>query len=196
MHQDRIIPENLLTLPRFRRFASLNARNLLYMQAELTHLDSKLSTMDKTLSDMSRGLARWQVPRSWEKMAGSEEGKEHMEVVSEIQQKLEKYSMPLHSHHDIYVGLTKDQDNALQAQASILALAKPRRRSWKTLNEFVEDNGPSLMSQDKDFLGEEFFPDLVALGGSPLDPMTSFLLKYFAPLFQTKVSKCHQHGTS
>ncbi|RYC61997.1 hypothetical protein CHU98_g4211 [Xylaria longipes] len=76
----------------FRRFASLNARNLLYLQAELSHLESRLLALDLTLDKFSKGLAGWEVPRSWDKMTGSEEGKEHLELVNEIRRKLEQYS--------------------------------------------------------------------------------------------------------
>ncbi|KAI3338804.1 hypothetical protein F4824DRAFT_499177 [Ustulina deusta] len=146
----------------FRRFASLNARNLLYLQAELSHLESRLLALDMTLNKFSKGLAGWEVPRSWDKMTGSEEGKEHLELVNEIRRKLEQYN------------------NALQAQASILALRRPRRRTWKTLNEFVGYNRAALKDKDKHFLQDESYVDLVALGGTALDPMTSFLLKFFA----------------
>ncbi|KAI0549246.1 hypothetical protein F4679DRAFT_277509 [Xylaria curta] len=109
-------------------------------------------------------------------MTGSEKGKEHLEVVNEIRQKLEEYN------------------NALLAQASIAAFRKPRRRVWKTLNDFVDYNSSALKERDKHFLQNNSYADLVALGGSALDPMTSFLLKFFARLFQTEEDRRRTQG--
>ncbi|KAI1350286.1 hypothetical protein F5Y01DRAFT_315859 [Xylaria sp. FL0043] len=160
----------------FRRFVSLNARNLLYMQAELSHLESKLLALDVTLNELSRGLNGWEVPRSWDKMTGCEEGKDCLQLVNEIRGKLEQYN------------------NALLSQASISALRKPRRRDWRTLNDFVDHNSSALKEKDKRFLQDRSYPDLVALGGIALDPMTSFLLKFFAHLFQTKEDQRRTQG--
>lgn len=44
-----------------------------------------------------------------------------------------------------------------------------------------------MMPDDKAFLREEFFDDLVALGEAPSDPMTNFIMKFFARLFQSQV---------
>ncbi|KAI0974384.1 hypothetical protein F4678DRAFT_373349 [Xylaria arbuscula] len=199
----------------FRRFTSLNARNLLYMQAELAHLESKLSELDMTLEHLHKGLAGWEVLRSWDKMTGSEEGKEHLAVVNEIRQKLEQYSKtakysPIFKVSLPYSGPRSDTsstlihltqlntipDNALQAQASIVALRRPRRRIWETLIEFVndKDNHVALKDKDKHFLQDAVYEDLVALGGGALDPMTTFLLKFFARFFQTEQDRSRTRG--
>lgn len=44
------------------------------------------------------------------------------------------------------------------------------------------------MDKDKHFLRDESYVDLVSLGDNALDPMTSFLLTFFARLFQGEVS--------
>ncbi|KXH56614.1 hypothetical protein CNYM01_10717 [Colletotrichum nymphaeae SA-01] len=156
----------------FRRFGCLNSRNLLYMQTELAYLESKIIILDQSLSDISKGLTSWQVPRSWDDLVRSEdgsEGSEQLQVVKEIRHKLEKYN------------------SALQLQISIQALKRPKRRAWKVLNSYVEDDISNMMPGDKAFLREEFFDDLVALGEAPSDPMTNFIMKFFARLFQSQV---------
>ena len=61
------------------------------MQAELAHLETKLSTYDRSFDDISKGLASWEVPRSWDRL-NSEEGKELLSLVNEIRVKLHQYS--------------------------------------------------------------------------------------------------------
>ncbi len=55
-----------------------------------------------TLNKFSKGLAGWEVPRSWDKMTGSEEGKEHLELVNEIRRKLEQYSKTGHPSPPVF----------------------------------------------------------------------------------------------
>lgn len=62
------------------------------MQAELSRLESRLLTLDNSLDNLCRGLTGWQVPRSWDRLTGSEEGMEELKLVTEIRQKLEQYS--------------------------------------------------------------------------------------------------------
>ncbi|KAI1462159.1 hypothetical protein F4805DRAFT_412270 [Annulohypoxylon moriforme] len=160
----------------FRRFGSLNARNLLYMQTELIQLESRLLELDNSLDRMSRQLTGWTVPRSWNKMATSDEGRELLDLVTTIRERLEQYN------------------NALEAQASIAALERPDRRTWKVLTAFVDDDPSALLDEDKKFLDQDFYRDLVALERKSSDPMTSFLAKLFAKFFQTEEDRLHTQG--
>jgi hypothetical protein len=74
----------------YRRFGTLNTRNLLYLQSELSHLEEKLKELDSEANDQKSGINGYSVLRSWyhlEKQNG-----EHLKVVLEIRDKLEKYS--------------------------------------------------------------------------------------------------------
>ncbi|KAG7066448.1 hypothetical protein JMJ76_0000309 [Colletotrichum scovillei] len=51
-----------------------------------------------------------------------------------------------------------------------------------------------MMPDDKAFLREEFFDDLVALGEAPSDPMTNFIMKFFARLFQSQEDRSRTRG--
>lgn len=75
----------------YRRFGSLNARNLLYLQSELLELETRLHELDVSANDMQKGITTWSVPRSWRSL--EREGGEHLQIVLRIRELLEKYSM-------------------------------------------------------------------------------------------------------
>jgi hypothetical protein len=81
----------------------------------------------------------------------------------------------------------KQLDNAVVLQASILKLKEPTRRVREILNEFIDDNRSALKDKDKGFLDPGLQADLIALANKEFDPMTTFLLTFFARLFQTEV---------
>lgn len=76
----------------FRRFQALNMRNLLYMQAEITHLECELREIarnDAMYAD------RENYPYDWFSLAigEGEGGSEQWNKILEIREKLDKYSM-------------------------------------------------------------------------------------------------------
>lgn len=73
----------------FRRFAKLNAKSLLYLQAELALLEhqlEKLESADQTSDDLNKRQFQWEVRR----LAESEG--EHWQKVLQIRAKLKEYS--------------------------------------------------------------------------------------------------------
>jgi|SRR5450432_1275086 hypothetical protein len=76
----------------FRRFGTLNLQNLLYLQAELTHLEEDLEELvEKDQTELSRLF----YTKHWYSLAHSEddEEKEQWDKVLQIREKLKEYSM-------------------------------------------------------------------------------------------------------
>jgi hypothetical protein len=76
----------------FRRFRALNVQNLLYMQAEITHLEAELR--NKADEDIQSGNKQDHA-HDWWSLAQDQETDDagQWETVLEIREKLEKYSM-------------------------------------------------------------------------------------------------------
>lgn len=74
----------------FRRFKALNMLNLLYLQAEITHLEAELREV--ACEDAQQG--RENHPHDWWSLSQSEDDndREQWDVVLKIRKKLEKYS--------------------------------------------------------------------------------------------------------
>jgi hypothetical protein len=71
----------------FRKFNTLNARNLLYLQAELTYLEWRLQEIDAEQGQAENGS---EVLSSWPKFTEMEE---RVVLIKEIRKILETYSM-------------------------------------------------------------------------------------------------------
>lgn len=83
----------------FRRFQALNMQNLLYLQAEITHLEAELREMARR--DVQHGNRQNYAYDWWSLSSGvGEEDTEQWGKVLEIREKLEKYSMSSISHCD------------------------------------------------------------------------------------------------
>ena len=77
----------------FRRFDVLNAKNLLYLQAELVHLEKELSEIEKRDSQSSEGM-KSQYARDWFWLSRSENdgNDDQWQTVLAIRKKLIEYS--------------------------------------------------------------------------------------------------------
>jgi len=81
----------------FRRFRALNMQNLLYLQAEIIHLEEELREMARR--DVRHGNRQNHAHDWWSLSNGvGEEDTEQWRKVLEIREKLEKYSMSTISH--------------------------------------------------------------------------------------------------
>jgi hypothetical protein len=56
------------TLSIYRRFATLNARNIIYLQSEIADLEKRLLQLDATANAETASLEAWSIPRSWNAM--------------------------------------------------------------------------------------------------------------------------------
>jgi len=81
----------------FRRFRALNMQDMLYLQAEITHLEAELRKFEQ---DNSSHSGRQNHSHDWWSMASGEGegGTAQWELVQEIRAKLEKYSKWLDLH--------------------------------------------------------------------------------------------------
>jgi hypothetical protein len=92
----------------FRRFLALNAQCILYMQAEITHLEAELRSIAE--EDIASGKMPGHAHDWWTLSQGHEFGDaKQWQMVLEIREKLEKYSMhqPLANVDDGLIANTK-----------------------------------------------------------------------------------------
>lgn len=78
----------------FRRFGALNAQNLLFLQAEIQHLERELAIMRRD-DDLSRDEKGMHVQRNWFELSqDTEDGDAHPQwiVIQDIREKLKEYS--------------------------------------------------------------------------------------------------------
>ena len=77
----------------FRRFGALNAKNLLYLQAELVHLEKKLCELEERDNQSGEGM-KSQYARDWFWLSRSENdgNNEQWQTVLDIRKKLGEYS--------------------------------------------------------------------------------------------------------
>jgi hypothetical protein len=77
----------------YRRFGSLNSQNLLYYQAELTHLERKLRRLEAADLGCAEGnSSNYSKDWYWLNNSVFEETSEQFETVLEIRSKLKDYS--------------------------------------------------------------------------------------------------------
>jgi hypothetical protein len=94
------------TLSIYRRFATLGARNLLYLQSELASLEARLVLLDERANNVTKGNDIWAMPRSWRAMrnaglkaeaegdrSNSDTNGEMWKVTMEIRKVMQEYSM-------------------------------------------------------------------------------------------------------
>jgi len=77
----------------FRRFGNLNALNLLYLQAELIHLEKKLRSLEIVDSETQLGSSS-SYARDWYWLNNSafEDNSDQIQIIHEIRTKLKEYS--------------------------------------------------------------------------------------------------------
>lgn len=85
-----ILPE--LTI--FRRFGALNAQNLLYMQAELAHLEKKLKERQRDDSDNPSGkISRYATNWFWLNASEGTDDDVQLKLILRIRAVLKEYSV-------------------------------------------------------------------------------------------------------
>ncbi|KAI0134161.1 hypothetical protein BJ170DRAFT_690464 [Xylariales sp. AK1849] len=146
----------------FRRFRDLNTRNLLYLQAELTHLEKELegiATRDSLHPDRVYFSKDW-----WSLSQSEDEDSEQWEKVLEIRETLDEYN------------------NALLKQAKIARLGTPSPYDLKFLQQWLVrpsmGNFPRL-GLDRYSYSAENEHDLVAVKARSVPDIFSRWLKFF-----------------
>jgi hypothetical protein len=87
----------------FRKFRTLTARKLLYMQSQILELEEQLADFDRTAASSPDDWELHLAARSWEKLIANAEsrGKEKQirKVIDEIEVKLDNYRMSCQELH-------------------------------------------------------------------------------------------------
>ncbi|PVH84044.1 hypothetical protein DL98DRAFT_355628, partial [Cadophora sp. DSE1049] len=158
-------------LATFRKFSSLNMRNLLYMQTELIMLEAELKELDQQDASDKATAA---VLQSWEAVlrGTSERDTTRKEVALTMRKKLQEYN------------------EALAIQSQILTLESPPKRVLAVHKEWLDRHGHPvhrpIIDRGDEFLDQPY--DLVALAGAERsrDPLTSFLINHCGELFKVQ----------
>lgn len=133
---------NYPNLASFRMFAALNARNILYFQAELLELEKELRQVEADDQALFLGGSRDNYAASWIWLSGGGRNNPNttqLQLVKRLRGLLYDYSQSLpHNKNpaDLYVYL----DNALIQQKTIMAFLKPGRNSVRALSVFAEQD--------------------------------------------------------
>ncbi|KAF2174453.1 hypothetical protein K469DRAFT_756731, partial [Zopfia rhizophila CBS 207.26] len=127
----------------FRKFSTLNARNLLYLQAELTDLESRLLEIDIKVDRANNGNV---ILSSWPRFA---ENEERRTVVENIKKTLEAYTV-----------LTFARDTALLQYNQVLNLNAPTPMHMEGIRTWARYNNP-ISDLSKNYIeGREIQGDL------------------------------------
>jgi hypothetical protein len=83
----------------FRRFGALNTQNLLFLQAEVTHLERELEIL-RGNNELNNSERSFRGDRNWFELSQESEGGEpdpQWVVIQDIRDRLKEYSRPLQS---------------------------------------------------------------------------------------------------
>ncbi|KAL9073145.1 MAG: hypothetical protein Q9157_004858 [Trypethelium eluteriae] len=149
-----------------RSFKSLNMQNLLYLQAEITHLEAELGELARR--DGMRGDRDYHASDWWSLSLGenaNEGDLEQWEKVLQLRDKLDKYSRA--SHGALLASQANEGfDDALIKQTMLLRLEPPTRHDIKFLRSWFERprmGSFPLHGLDRSSWDPQYESDLIAL---------------------------------
>ncbi|KAH7040003.1 uncharacterized protein B0I36DRAFT_379077 [Microdochium trichocladiopsis] len=166
----------------FRKFDSLGALNLLYLQCELLDLEDQLDFLD-FLDERQPDIESVRALRDWDVLqaqGGSQltrsppgsthtaspqsaaviRSKQRLELIASLRTKMKEYQ------------------EALLLQSQIARLPAPSNRVLQATKQmFLQDGWPAIQGKARDYLQAG---DLVALKGSTQEPISNFLRKQSA----------------
>ncbi|KAI1392442.1 uncharacterized protein F4822DRAFT_441404 [Hypoxylon trugodes] len=152
-------------LTSFRSFSALNYQNILYLQAELTHLEEAWRNTENDTLQSTDENKRSLHPHDW----------------AELQKDTETWDQFKKLRHKL-----KEYNEALIQQHAISHFEKPSRRSLRALNHILDDNSKNeyLLGKDsKTWTDEETSKDLVTVGPvEKLDRISLILVKFYLVL--------------
>ncbi|KAL9120490.1 MAG: hypothetical protein Q9187_002954 [Circinaria calcarea] len=155
----------------FRRFAFLNAKNLLYMQSELVHLEGELANIaleDDRSGDDDKALFQGSL-FDLKESAGTEKG-----------------AAPAHSGKRANAAITSSQDNALLQYSQIRKFEKPLNKDLKLLQEWLDrPEGGDFFLRGREAEIWENEKDLIALSDrqAKKDSITRFISDTVIPWY-------------
>lgn len=156
----------------FRRFDALNARNLLYLQAELTSIEEDLINLerkDSIDSDKQRYATDWY----WLSQSQDQGSTDQLDLVHKMRATLKQYSMSIIIFECMSHPSLRTLDDALHIQAKIHKLDSPDDWDMETIQLFLESRAMRselnvLKGSDATIWGlskdpKSYKPDLIAL---------------------------------
>ncbi|KAI4268343.1 MAG: hypothetical protein L6R38_007875, partial [Xanthoria sp. 2 TBL-2021] len=155
----------------YRRYESLSARNILYLQSELHELEGQLEGLDAAdvkERDFDDDEPR-KIARLWHRYAraDNERALRHRALQAKIRAKIKEYH------------------KALVLESRVLALSAPTPRSLAMFKRwYLHHPRPVLWGRDKNLFGNE--QDLVALAPVETDRLNIFLQKYLGWFLKEK----------
>jgi hypothetical protein len=153
----------------FRRFGALNAKNLLYLQAELSLLELDLEKQERK-DKHSLHPRKCQYALNWHDLSTSEtNGDEHqLKLVHKIRETLKQYSRDFLHVKVKRTRLRSKTDDALIQQAQILSYPEPDRYDLTYMQIFLQNMVDPMHGPDSSVWGtvlkpESNSPDLITL---------------------------------
>ncbi|KAI1655916.1 hypothetical protein F4813DRAFT_365737 [Daldinia decipiens] len=156
---------NSSDLTLLRSFSSLNYQNILYLQAELTHLEQLWREKEAEIQNSTKEDMRERSPHDW----------------AELQKDAEVWAQFLQLRNKL-----KEYNEALIQQHTVAHFEKPSKRSLKVLNHILDDNSKRVFLIGKEcttWSDAEISSDLVTVGPvEKLDKISLFLVELYLSL--------------
>ncbi|SPO03231.1 uncharacterized protein DNG_05913 [Cephalotrichum gorgonifer] len=162
----------------FRKFDELAARNLLYLQSEILHLEGRLRELDEQ-DVASDDMALKDAARTWEVLvekveAGDDAAKKRMRLIEDVRMKLKEY-------HE-----------RLLLQSEIAKLPRPSKRVLAAYRGWFK-TPPALGGRAKTFLDDR--DDLVATNNAmEADYLSRFLRQHWPAKEDIPTDGCYVIG--
>ncbi|KAF2807039.1 uncharacterized protein BDZ99DRAFT_538101 [Mytilinidion resinicola] len=170
-----LAPETVI----LRRFTALNIQNLLYLQAELKHLETELRAQEKFDAQTEKGK-RQMYARDWFWLSMSEEDEDGRQwgIVKRMR------------------GVLKEYNEALLQQQSLAKLQTPSKSALRTVQDWLArptDGNYSLIGRDCRIWGYRFTTtdqarDLINPLANREDRFSAHLLSYLLPTSKTSTA--------
>ena len=182
----------------YRRYEKLSARNLLYQQNELLHLEEQLHKLDlEDTKDVNNGEAQ-RAARFWKHYSdgGNASARRHVELQQKIRLKLKEYrQFVLFANRPVKHRMltSRDTDESLLLESQVLSLSSPSSRTLRAFRKCFKLRQNELWGKDQTLYDDE--KDLVALAPVDTDRLNIFLKKYFGRLLKVgPIVKSHHLG--
>lgn len=169
----------------FRRFESLSARNLLYMQDEICELEERLRVVDE--ADLRSGD-----PAAWYSLHSRRDDKnvERGEIMRQVREKLCRYRKYVHqafSSPEVRALLTGMAEKSLYMHSQCVKMEKARDMYVESVRNWVDGKKP-VVEEESHFLDDQ--NDLASLGlrGDEYHFFEKWVEKHFSHVFESNVS--------